>query len=292
MAEYIAVARAAMSMDGSVRSDGSVRFRPPPRMGNFHSFSLLSATLYSPPHVQPPRHDPDADDAPVPGGQGAASRRPPDVPHGRLLRDVLRGRPPGGAHPGGAAHRPPEGDRERDADVRRAPSRAGGLSRQAPRRRAQGGDLRSGGGPGAGQGAGQARGDPRGHPGHGVRSRRCSTGRRRTSSPAWSGSASAGAGRLPRPLDRHLLRPPLARRRGGGGGPRPAPAARGAVPLRARRGGLSRGDRRVGRARVPLPHAARRATACSIPSGPASCCSGSSAPAPCAASDWRKASRR
>ena len=68
------------------------------------------------PHVdRNARHVPDAHDAPVPGGQGAVPRRPADVPHGRLLRDVLRGCPPGRAHPGGAAHGPPEGDGERDA---------------------------------------------------------------------------------------------------------------------------------------------------------------------------------
>ena len=104
----------------------------------------------------------DAGDASVSRRQAAASRRDPVVPHGRLLRDVLRGRARRGARARADADLAVEGrQRRRHPDVRRAVSRRRRLHRAAgeeglPRR-----DLRSGRGSAQGQGHRQARGRAR-----------------------------------------------------------------------------------------------------------------------------------
>ena len=108
-----------------------------------------------------------ADDRPVSGAQGGASRLPAVLPPGRFLRAVLRGRQGRGA---GARHRadqarPPR--RGRHPDVRRAGAQRRGLSRAPDPPGLQGRDLRADRGSGRGQaprrqGAGRARRGARG----------------------------------------------------------------------------------------------------------------------------------
>ena len=118
----------------------------------------------------------DAGDASVPRRQAAASRRHPALPHGRLLRDVLRRRPRRRARARADAHLALEGrQRRRHPDVRRAVSRRRRLHRAArqeglPRR-----DLRSGRGSAQGQGPRQARGRARRLARHADRRRATST---------------------------------------------------------------------------------------------------------------------
>ena len=92
----------------------------------------------------------------------------------------------------------------------------------------------------------------------------CSKARRRTSSPA-----SSGRGR-PAPGPSWTSRPGPSSSAAGGSPRRRWRTSPCCAPARcsstAARSGVPAGDRRLGRAGVPLPHAARRATACSIPS--------------------------
>ncbi len=149
--------------------------------------------------------------------------------------------------------------------MRRPPSRPRELPRQAARGRAQGGDLRPGRRPRPGQGAGQARGDAGRHPGHALRPRRCSTARRRTSWPPWSGTARKAPGAF---LDLSTGSFFVRRWRS------PEEAVddlRCCAPARccstenAERTAFPPAIVRLGRARVPLPHRRSPATACSIP---------------------------
>ena len=114
----------------------------------------------SSPPIDPGRRH--ARDAAVLRRQAAVSRRDPVLPHGRLLRDVLRGRADRGARPRADADLALQGrQRRRHSDVRRALSRRRRLRRAAgaqglPRRH-----LRADGGSEEGQGRRPPRGGPR-----------------------------------------------------------------------------------------------------------------------------------
>ena len=153
----------------------------------------------------------DADDRPVPGLEGGASRMPVVLSPRRLLRAVLRGRSEGGA---GARHRadqarPP--GRRRHPDVRRAGAQRRELSRAADPQGLQGRDLRADRGPGQGQatrrqGDRRARRGPRGHARHADRGQSARGAPAQFSRGARAEPAGAGA-RLARRLDRRFPRP-------------------------------------------------------------------------------------
>ncbi len=138
-------------MAAMLYSAWSTRSRDVPRFP-----SVIDLALARP---APDRH---AGHAPVPRRQAAASRRDRLLPHGRLLRDVLRGRADGVARPRADADLARQGRvGRRHPDVRAAVSRRGRLPRAPgaeglPRRH-----LRSGRGPAQGQGPRQARGHAR-----------------------------------------------------------------------------------------------------------------------------------
>ncbi len=97
--------------------------------------------------------------------QGPVPRLHPLFPHGRFLRDVLRGRRAGLEAAGYHAHLPRQGQGGQRAAVRVSLARRVVLHRETHREGPQGGHLRADGGPPFRQGHREARGGARDHPG-------------------------------------------------------------------------------------------------------------------------------
>ncbi len=162
-------------------------------------------------------------DATVRGCEGSLRRRAAAVPHGGLLRDVLRGREDRRARPGTDVDQPREG-RKPDPDGRFSVPPAGQLSGQTHRRRLSGRGLRTGRRSQEGPGAGQTRSHAVGHARH--PDRRCVA-----RSPRVQLSGCRGFSRRPRKtrggssrlgLGRHFDRPVLRSGHFGGTTGRPA----------------------------------------------------------------------
>jgi hypothetical protein len=180
---------------------------------------------------------PHPDDASVPDHQGGASGRAAVLPHGRLLRAVLRRRqarrPPDRHH----AHHPRQVRRPAHRDGRRALPRRRRLPGQAGEARRDGGHLRADRRPDQVQGAGGAPGHPHRHAGHAdgrvaarQPPRHAADGRRRRRRRHRAGHP--GRPRLAGPRQRTLLgdggaRQGRARRRAGTAAPGGAAAQRG-----------------------------------------------------------------
>ena len=155
-----------------------------------------------------------ADDAPVPGDQGGASRPSAVLPHGRFLRAVLRrcGQGLGGARHRADQARPASGRRHQD--VRRAGAQPRGLPVAPDPPGLQGRRLRAGRGSGRGQEArrqvgGRARRGAGHHARHADRGFAARRAQPQLSRRHRRGAGRAGAG-LARPLDRRLRHPAAA----------------------------------------------------------------------------------
>ena len=147
------------------RSFPQIETRPPPventyyatgRLRHRHALSALARRAWYRPSSTGLRRR-DARHAAVLRRQASVPRCHRLLPHGRFLRDVLRGRPDGGARARVDTHLARQGRvRQPHSDVRRAVPRGRYVPRPARARRVPGRDLRAGRGPAKGQGPRQA----------------------------------------------------------------------------------------------------------------------------------------
>ncbi len=229
---------------------------------------------------------PHSDDAAVPPDQAAASGHPALLPHGRLLRALLRRRREGRAPARHHAHHARPVERQADPHGGRALPRGRAIPRPPGQARRIGGDRRAGGRAGRHQGADGARGEPHRHPRHADRRRAARRPPRRAAARRQPAPRRARAG-LAEPRQRRL--PPHAVPLGRAAGPVRAPApGRGAGARRARPAACS--------TRSP-PRSAGWPTGSSTPRPARACSPPTSAPAtsPASASRtcrWRSAPPR